>query len=492
MNEYDSAKLAVLLEKELGLIQTSELEQADFIILNTCAVRAKAQHKIFSRLGVLRELKHHKPHLVIAVGGCMAAQEKENIYRRAPYVDMVFGPQTWQRLPQMYRELLQHPATSASTAKTIDLNFAATEKFSCLSKLTSSCSTNKVKVSSSYVSITEGCNKFCSYCVVPHTRGREASRTFGEIMDEVKNLADQGVKEIIFLGQNVNSYRSAILEENRTSGLAQIDPSSLGSQRGGKECATGVYIDVHDGSARRSQQSWSPKCEGDIATLATLVKATAKLQAISRIRFLTSHPAHFGDDLIELYKNTPKLAGHLHLPVQSGSNAVLKAMRRGYTREEYIEIVHALRCARPDIRLSTDFIVGFPQETDADFEGSLALAKEIGFDNSFSFIYSPRPSTPAAKLADDVSLSTKKQRLNILQQTLRASAEAISANMLGSRQKVIVTGLANKKAAGALELCGRTENNRIVNFAGERELLGQEVTVKITRVLTNSLRGEVA
>lgn len=430
MNEYDSLKIAKLMAKTLDFIITKNIEEADLIIFNTCSIREKAQHKIFSELGLLRELKQQKPELVIAVGGCVASQEKENITRREPMVNIVFGPQTWQSLPDFYTTYL------ATKTRIINTEFKALEKFSCLANLAET----KAQFPVAYVSIMEGCNNFCSYCVVPYTRGREISRTFSDVMQEVTALAHQGVKEINFLGQNVNNYRST-----------------------------------------------NP--DGHISNLASLIRATVQIPQISRIRFTTSHPAHFDDELITLYANETKLVSYVHLPVQSGSNRILKAMRRNYTHEEYREIIHKLRQIRPNITISTDFIVGFPGETEEDFADTMELANTIGFDISYSFMYSQRPRTLSAKLKDDVPLNTKKQRLYTLQKILNTSAAKISKNMIGTIQKVIVTDFSRKDKR---QLFGRTANNRIVNFTASADLIGHETTVKITAVLTNSLQGELA
>lgn len=432
MNEYDSAKLAHLMQQEFNFVITDNHEIADLIIFNTCSVRKKAQEKFFSELGALHKLKLSNPNLVIAVGGCVAAQEKKNICRRAPDVGIVFGPQTWQRLPEMYRLFC------TNGARIIDTEFCATEKFSCLNSLAAP---TKAEIGTphrnvfAYVTVMEGCNKFCTYCIVPHTRGREISRPFADVMREVHALTLQGVKEICFLGQNVNNYRDA----------------------------------SH--------------------SLADLIESAAQIPALARLRFMTSHPAHFSDELIALYARIPKLAAHLHLPVQSGSNSILRAMHRSYTHEEYREIVRKLRCAQPNVSISSDFIVGFPGESDDDFAATMDLIDTVGFDTSFSFIYSPRPGTRAMQLEDNVPQAVKKQRLQIMQQALNKKATEISAAMLGSVQKIIVTGYSRKSST---QLSGRTENNRIVNFTASPDLLGKVVTVKITRALTNSLQGELS
>ena len=386
MNEYDSQKITELMSSSLGFVVTQNINEADLIILNTCSVREKAQEKIFSELGVLRKLKQKKPHLIVAVGGCVARQEKENIIKRAPIVNIVFGPQTWQQLPKLY-------TTYLNTKKhVINTEFAAEAKFACLANLANNPSPWPV----AYVSIMEGCNNFCSYCIVPYTRGREISRSFTDVMFEVNALAQQGVREINFLGQNVNNYH---------------------------------YTDS----------------DGVDINLVDLIKATAKIPQISRIRFTTSHPAYFDDQLISIYANEKKLVAHLHLPVQSGSNRILKLMRRNYTHEEYREKIHKLRQASPQITISSDFIVGFPGETEGDFAATIDLAATIGFDTSYSFIYSPRPHTLSFNYKDDVSLKQKKQRLYTLQKILNDSATKISQNMLGTTQKIIVSDFSKKK-----------------------------------------------
>lgn len=423
MNEYDAAKIADILAVSHGFTLASEPNAADFIILNTCAVRAKAVEKIFSELGRLRLLKKKKPKLILAVGGCVSMQEQANIFRRAPYVDIVFGPQTIQRLPDMYNKIL------ANEKRIIDISFSQNEKFDYLPK-----STKNSPVA--YVSIMEGCNKFCSYCIVPYTRGRELSRKTSDILDEIKILCDNGAKEIHLLGQNVNAYR---------------DPQSN-------------------------------------TTLANLIDQIAKIKAIQRIRFTTSHPAEFSDDLLEIFSDEPKLVNHIHLPIQSGSNRILKLMRRGYTTADYQTIVDKLRKIRPNISISTDIIVGFPGETAEDFLDTMRIIQEVNFDSSFSFIYSPRPGTPAAKMADNVEPAVKKQRLLILQNQLATQARRYSKEMVNTKQKILVTNTSKKNPA---QFSGRTENNRVVNFIASKNLIGKIVTIKITQALPNSLRGEL-
>lgn len=547
MNEYDSAKLVDLLHFTLGFVVTTNANEANLIVFNTCSVREKAQEKFFSELGALHKLKQQKPQLVIAVGGCVATQEREKICRRAPDVDIVFGTQTWQRLPAMYQAFLttvgetSNPdnmsnANGASNThndgssrnnkkkRIIDTEFNADEKFSCLSNLASSlgkatqttfsnntsnnttqqkqspqtshpATTSTPTHTTAYVAIMEGCNKFCSYCIVPYTRGREISRSLNAVLQEVRALISQGVKEICFLGQNVNNYR----------GIKTANTST--------------------------------------ANLAELIRVTAQIPEIVRLRFMTSHPANFDDELIALYGSEPKLAAHLHLPVQSGSNRVLRAMHRAYTHEEYRSIIEKLRRTCPNISVSSDFIVGFPGEDEDDFLATMDLVKSIEFDHSFSFIYSPRPGTQATtKLEDNIPLRIKKQRLQILQQELNTTANKISAAMVGTMQKIIVTGLSRriletrraasittkskieettqsgeteqpeettrmdktvqlKEAARtdktaqqgetATQLTGRTENNRVVNFIAPPHLIGQVAAVQITRVMTNTLQGKI-
>lgn len=424
MNEYDSEKISELVTNALGFSEIDSPKQAALIIVNTCSVREKAQEKLFSDLGRFRLLKKRNPELVIAVGGCVAVQEKSEILKRAPYVDLIFGPQTLQHLPEMYFELKQkqHPI--------ININTNVFDKFNYFPK-------PHAKGPSAFVSIMEGCNKFCSYCIVPFTRGREVSRPVADVLQEISELAQQGVKEINLLGQNVNAY----------SGIAANNHPS---------------------------------------TLAELLLKIAEIPNIQRIRFTTSHPAAFTDDLIQAYAAEPKIVNHLHLPVQSGSNRILKLMRRGYTAEEYIEKINKLKSVRPGISISSDFIVGFPGETANDFQDTLNLVKTIGFDASFSFIYSARPNTRAAKLLDDISLAEKQERLQILQNLLASSVRKISNSMLGTKPQILVLGRAKKNSQ---QQSGRTENNRVVNFTSTQNLTGELVTVLITEALSNSLRG---
>ncbi|EKE01944.1 MAG: hypothetical protein ACD_21C00016G0002 [uncultured bacterium] len=423
MNEYDSAKISDILAASHDFTTTDNLNKADFIVLNTCSIRAKAEEKIFSELGRLRPLKKKNPNLILAVGGCVAVQEQKNIFRRAPCVDIVFGPQTLHRLPEMYEKTLR------KEKRVIDTTPAPIEKFDYFP-------TPRITGPAAYVSIMEGCNKFCSYCIVPFTRGREISRPIQDILTEIKNLTDKGAKEIHLLGQNVNAY---------------CDPNKQGS-------------------------------------FADLIYATAKNDTVKRIRFTTSHPAEFGDDLVTMFAIEPKLVNHLHLPIQSGSNRILKLMRRGYTQEEYREIIAKIRKVRPDIGISTDFIVGFPGETEEDFTLTMEIVRNLNFDASFSFIYSPRPNTTAAKLEDTVSLDEKKRRLAVLQNQLATQTRQYNKAMIGTVQKILACGRSKKDPT---HFTGRTENNRIVNFTAPRDILGEIVGVKITEALTNSLRGAV-
>lgn len=426
MNEYDSQKMRDLLEKEFKYNKTEEEKLADILILNTCSIREKAEDKVYDQLGRWRKIKDKNPNLLIAVAGCVASQEGENILKRAPYVDIVIGPQTIHRLPHLIRE------RQAGQTGLVDISFPEIEKFDKLPE-------PRAEGVKAFVSIMEGCNKYCSYCIVPYTRGVEVSRPFQDVLDEVKKLADQGVKEITLLGQNVNHY--------------------LGKMP-----------------------------DGQIADLALLIYAISTIEAIGRIRFTTSHPVEFNDNLIEAYREIPKLANSLHLPVQSGSDRILTQMKRGHTSLEYKSKIRKLREARPDISISTDIIVGFPGETDKDFEATMKLVEDIGFDNSFSFIYSRRPGTPAADLPDDIPMSVKKERLQTLQDWINRNTQQISESMLGTTQTILVDGLSVKDPN---ELAGRTENNRVVNFVGNPRLIGQFVPVKIIETRPFSLRGEV-
>ena len=425
MNEYDSNRMKDLLVESHGFSVVNNPEEADLILLNTCSIREKAQEKVFHQLGRWKDLKKRNPKLKIGVGGCVASQEGENIVKRAPFVDLVFGPQTIHRVPSLY------DAVTSTDKSQVDISFPKTEKFDVLPNPSSD-------GPSSYVSIMEGCNKYCSFCVVPHTRGHEISRPLEDVLNEVKGLAKDGVREVIFLGQNVNAYRDS---KDKTKGLG----------------------------------------------LANLIKSTALIKGIDRIRFTTSHPFEFGEDLINVYREIPELVSHVHLPVQSGSNQILQAMRRRHSIEEYLEIINNLRQIRPDVSISSDFIVGFPGETDEDFQKTLALVNQVGFDESYSFIYSPRPNTTAKDLEDNVSIDEKKNRLQTLQNSLKKSAFGISRRMVGKLEKCLVTGL-SKKDPG--ELQARTENNRVVNFNSEgKNLVGEFHILKIVEAMPNSLRG---
>ncbi len=426
MNEYDSAKMADVLVDSHGLEVTQDPALADVLLLNTCSIREKAQEKVFSELGRWKELKDARPGVVIGVGGCVASQEGEAIRGRAPYVDIVFGPQTLHRLPAMLDDARRE------RRPVIDITFPEIEKFDCMPAPVADGVT-------AFVSIMEGCSKYCSFCVVPYTRGEEVSRPFDDLIAEVAALAEQGVREVTLLGQNVNAYRGA----------------------------------MHD---------------GEVADLALLINYIAAIEGIDRIRYTTSHPLEMSDSLIQAYAEVPELVGHLHLPVQSGSDRVLAMMKRNHTALEYISIIRRLREARPGISLSSDFIIGFPGETDADFEQTMALVERIGFDHSFSFVYSQRPGTPAASLPDDVPMAVKKQRLARLQARITEMAADISTSMVGSIQRVLVEKPSRKRAD---QLSGRTENNRVVNFDAAPDLVGQFVDLRITEALPNSLRGEL-
>jgi tRNA-2-methylthio-N6-dimethylallyladenosine synthase len=425
MNEYDSSKMFDILEASHRLRPTETPEDADVLLINTCSVREKAQEKLFSQLGLWQKLKKTHPDLIIGVGGCVASQEGAAILERAPYVDIIFGPQTLHRLPEMLEQ------AQKTRLPIIDISFPEIEKFDRLPE-------PKVHGPTAFVSIMEGCSKYCSFCVVPYTRGEEFSRPFDQVITEVVELAERGVREVTLLGQNVNAYR----------GL------------------------MHDGR---------------IADLALLIRYLAAIDGMGRIRFTTSHPAEFSGRLIEVFAEVAELVNHLHLPVQSGSDRILAVMKRGYTVLEYKSKIRRLREIRPEISVSTDFIVGFPGETEADFTATLNLVHDIGFDHSFSFIYSKRPGTPAASMPDDVPEGHKKERLAILQSRLGQRATEISRAMVGRIERVLVEGPSRKDPA---QLCGRTENNRVVNFYGRRELIGQFIDVRITEALPHSLRGE--
>jgi tRNA-2-methylthio-N6-dimethylallyladenosine synthase len=424
MNEYDSARMADVLRASVGLESTDDPAQADVLLMNTCSVREKAQDKVYSLLGEWRLLKQQRPGLIIGVGGCVASQEGEAITARAPFVDLVFGPQTLHRLPDMIEQFKRHGRS------VLDLSFPAIEKFDALPE-------PRAEGTRAYVSVMEGCSKYCSFCVVPYTRGDEISRGFDSVLREVRALARQNVREIVLLGQNVNAYAGAM--------------------------ADGATVD-----------------------LSTLMHHVAAIPGIERIRFTTSHPLEFSDSLIEAYASLPQLANHLHLPVQSGSDRILSLMKRGYTTLQYKERIRALRAVRPDIAISTDIIVGFPGETERDFDATLKLVADVRFDQSFCFLYSRRPGTPAASLPDEVPLAIKQQRLAQLQALLDAQALAISTAMVGSVQRVLVERGAKK---GAGDLAGRTENNRWVNFAGPASLLQRFADVLVTEARPHSLRG---
>lgn len=426
MNEYDSSKMADLLHSTHGLELTEVPEEADVLLLNTCSIREKAQEKVFHQLGRWKELKKNNPNLLIGVGGCVASQEGEHIRTRAPYVDIVFGPQTLHRLPEMINQI------RGGKSSVVDISFPEIEKFDCLPE-------PRAEGPTAFVSIMEGCNKYCTYCVVPYTRGEEVSRPVDDILFEIAQLAAQGVREVNLLGQNVNAYRG-------------------------------------------------PTFDGEICTFAELLRLVAAIDGIDRLRFTTSHPIEFTDDIIDVYRDTPELVSFLHLPVQSGSDRILTMMKRGHTALEYKSIIRKLKAVRPNIQISSDFIVGFPGETNEDFEQTMNLIAQVNFDMSFSFIYSARPGTPAADYPDDVTEDEKKQRLYLLQQRINNQAAQFSRAMLGTEQRVLVEGPSKKDI---MELTGRTETNRIVNFQGTPEMIGKFVDIKITDVFTNSLRGEV-
>ena len=430
MNEYDSSRISDVLADSHQLELTSSAEDADVLLLNTCSIREKAQEKVFSQLGRWKNWKKDRPDLVIGVGGCVASQEGAEIQKRAPYVDVVFGPQTIHRLPEMISGVTE------THKKIVDISFPEIEKFDCMPQ-------PKADGPTAFVSIMEGCSKYCSFCVVPYTRGEEVSRPFDDVLAEVAGLAGQGVREVNLLGQNVNAYR----------GMMQGD----------------------DG-------------ENLTADLALLIHYVAAIDGIDRIRFTTSHPMEFNDDLVEVYAQVPELVSFLHLPVQSGSDKVLAAMKRGHTAKQYKDLINRLKIARPNISISSDFIIGFPDESDEDFAETIKLIEEVGFDFSFSFIYSARPGTPAAALFDNTTDLIKKHRLAILQDVISSNAAAINQQMVGTIHSVLVDGVSRKSER---QISGRTENNRVVNFAGDKELIGQFVDVKITEARTNSLQGEL-
>lgn len=424
MNEYDSSKIIALLKKTHSYSITNISEEADLLLLNTCSIREKAQEKVFHQLGRWKKLKENNPKIIIGVGGCVASQEGEYILKRANYVDMVFGPQTMQRLPEMIDTV-----TSLHTS-VVDISFPQAEKFIALPHLISASPT-------ALVSIMEGCNKYCSFCIVPYTRGREISRPCHEILDEISKLVEQGVREVNLLGQNVNAYYGTFLNHG-------------------------------------------------FCSFSNLLRQVAKINGIDRIRFTTSHPINFTDDIIDVYRDTPELVSFLHLPVQSGSDRVLKLMKRGYTSLDYKQIINKLRIARPEIHISSDFMVGFPGETPEDFEQTMQLVSDINFDMSFSFIYSPRPGTRASRMKNQISELEKKHRLYLLQTRINHHTRSWSRRMLGTIQRILVEGISRKNL---MELSGRTENNRVVNFEGSPELIGKFIDVEIVDILANSLRG---
>jgi len=426
MNEYDSARMADVLAASHGFVTTDDPADADLLLVNTCSVREKPQEKLFSQLGMWREFKEARPGVVLGVGGCVASQEGSAIWRRAPYVDIIFGPQTVHRLPQMLEEV------EYRRQRAIDISFPEIEKFDRLPE-------SRAEGPTAFVSIMEGCSKYCTFCVVPYTRGEEFSRPFDDVLAEIAALAHQGVREVTLLGQNVNAYRGA-------------------------------------------------KHGGGGADLAELIRYVAAISGIGRIRFTTSHPVEFSDRLIEVYAEVPELVDHLHLPVQSGSDRILALMKRGHTVLEYKAKIRRLRKLRPKLSLSTDFIVGFPGETDADFAATMQLIEDVGFDSSFSFLYSRRPGTPASNLADEVPTDVKKQRLAVLQRRIGELSAAVSRRMVGGIERVLVTGASRKDPA---RMSGRTENNRMVNLDGSAQLIGEFVDVRITEALPNSLCGRL-
>ena len=425
MNEYDSAKMLDLLSEKEEFTATDTPEEADLLVLNTCSIREKAQERVFHQIGRWKKLKDKNPNLKIAIGGCVASQEGKKLSQRAPAVDIVFGPQTLHRLPNLYKE------ASDTEKKQLDISFPKIEKFDYLPQSSSDSVT-------AFVSVAEGCNKYCSFCVVPHTRGHEVSRPVEDILVEIEGLASRGVREVNLLGQNVNNFKGTF--------------------------------------------------EGEKKSLAFLIKKVSKVNGIDRIRYTTSHPFEFKDDLVDLYRDTPELVSHVHLPVQSGSDRILKLMRRRYSAASYLELISRIRENRPGISFSSDFIVGFPGETDKDFQDTLDIVEKVGFDESFSFIYSPRPNTPAAGMEDNVSKDIKKERLTILQHKLNELSSKISRKMVGSLERCLVLGVSKKNPG---ELQARTENNRVVNFATDANVVGKFVNLKIVDQLTNSLRGKL-
>ena len=425
MNEYDSAKMMDLLSEKEEFTATDTPEDADLLVLNTCSIREKAQERVFHQIGRWKKLKDKNPNLKIAIGGCVASQEGKKLSQRAPAVDIVFGPQTLHRLPNLYKE------ASDTEKKQLDISFPKIEKFDYLPQSSSDSVT-------AFVSVAEGCNKYCSFCVVPHTRGHEVSRPVEDILFEIEALASRGVREVNLLGQNVNNFKGTF--------------------------------------------------EGEKKSLAFLIEKVSKVNGIDRIRYTTSHPFEFKDDLVDLYRDTPELVSHVHLPVQSGSDRILKLMRRRYSAASYLELISRIRENRPGISFSSDFIVGFPGETDEDFQDTLDIVEKVGFDESFSFIYSPRPNTPAAEMEDNVSKDIKKERLTILQHKLNELSSKISRKMVGSLERCLVLGVSKKNPG---ELQARTENNRVVNFATDANVVGKFVNLEIVDQLTNSLRGKL-
>ena len=425
MNEYDSAKMLDLLSEKEEFTATDTPEDADLLVLNTCSIREKAQERVFHQIGRWKKLKDKNPNLKIAIGGCVASQEGKKLSQRAPAVDIVFGPQTLHRLPNLYKE------ASDTEKKQLDISFPKIEKFDYLPQSSSDSVT-------AFVSVAEGCNKYCSFCVVPHTRGHEVSRPVEDILVEIEGLASRGVREVNLLGQNVNNFKGSF--------------------------------------------------EGEKKSLAFLIEKVSKVNGIDRIRYTTSHPFEFKDDLVDLYRDTPELVSHVHLPVQSGSDRILKLMRRRYSAASYLELISRIRENRPGISFSSDFIVGFPGETDKDFQDTLDIVEKVGFDESFSFIYSPRPNTPAAEMEDNVSKDIKKERLTILQHKLNELSSKISRKMVGSIERCLVLGVSKKNPG---ELQARTENNRVVNFATDANVVGKFVNLEIVDQLTNSLRGKL-
>ncbi|MEC7465182.1 MAG: tRNA (N6-isopentenyl adenosine(37)-C2)-methylthiotransferase MiaB [Pseudomonadota bacterium] len=425
MNEYDSEKMLDLLSEKEEFESTNNPEEADLLVLNTCSIREKAQEKVFHQIGRWKKLKDKNPNIKIAIGGCVASQEGKKITQRAPAVDIVFGPQTLHRLPKMYSEAAQN------LSRQLDVSFPKIEKFDHLPQ-------SKTDEVTAFVSVAEGCNKYCSFCVVPHTRGHEVSRPVEDILNEINSLALRGVREVNLLGQNVNNFKGTYKNEKKS--------------------------------------------------LAFLIEKTSQITGIDRIRFTTSHPYEFKEDLVELYKFVPELVSHVHLPVQSGSNRILKLMRRRYTSSFYLDLIARIRESRPNISFSSDFIVGFPGETDKDFQDTMDIVDEVGFDESFSFIYSPRPNTPASEMEDNVSIEIKKERLSILQHKLNELSSKISRKMVGTIENCLVIGVSKKNPG---ELQARTENNRVVNFPSHKDVVGNFENIKIVDQLTNSLRGEL-